>query len=215
MTEPSFISNAFEHFGLVGVWFVVAFESFEFVGSLPIGPFIVVLGGLAAHGALSVTALWLTVYSAVVVGDNMGFLVGRKFGRPILNRFGTKLIKQSAIDRAERFFVRYGAIAVFFTRFIFATIAAPLNVIAGASELRWKKFFIAGALGQAGWASIYVFLGYFFGKQISAYIDLIEEANVTAFVIITLIALATFAGFATRAIHHHVRVVKKHRKSSE
>jgi membrane-associated protein len=213
MTDSSFISNAFAHFGLVGVWFVVAFEAFEFVGSLPIGPFVVVLGGLAAHGSLNVVALWFTVYTAVVFGDNMGFLVGRKFGRPILTKFGSKLIKQSAIDKADRFFVRYGAIAVFFTRFIIATIAAPLNVIAGASDLRWRKFIIADLLGQAGWASIYVLLGFYFGKQIGAYIDLIEEANVMAFVVITLIALATFAGFATRAIHNHVRVVKKHRKN--
>jgi undecaprenyl-diphosphatase len=211
MSDQSFIVSAFQNFGLVGVWFVVAFEAFEFVASVPIGPFVVLLGGLASQGILPVGLLWLTVYTAVVTGDNLGFLVGRKFGRPILHRFGTRLVKQSAIDKAERFFVQYGAVAVFFTRFIFATIAAPLNVIAGASDLKWKKFFIAGALGQAGWASIYVFLGYFFGKQITGYIELINQANVTAVSVITLITVLIFAWLATRAIRHHVRVQRKHR----
>ncbi|MEK7632025.1 MAG: DedA family protein [Patescibacteria group bacterium] len=213
MSEPSFIANAFASYGLVGVWFIVAFEAFEFVGSLPIGPFIVFLGGLASQGSISVVALWLTVYTAVVFGDNMGFLVGRKFGRPILYKFGTKLLKQSSIDKAERFFLRYGAVAVFFTRFIFATIAAPLNVLVGASDLKWKKFFIAGALGQAGWASIYVFLGYYFGKQIGGYVAFINEADVVSLLIITVVAMLGFAWFATRAIHHHVRVHRKYRKN--
>lgn len=211
MNSDSFIINAFQHFGLIGVWVVVAFEAFEFVASVPIGPFVVLLGGLASQGVIPVGLLWITVYTAVVTGDNMGFLVGRKFGRPILHRFGTKLVKQSAIDKAERFFVRYGAVAVFFTRFIFATIAAPLNVIAGASDLKWKKFFIAGALGQAGWASIYVFLGYFFGKQISGYLEIIYQANVTAISVVTLVTVLIFAWLVTRAIRQHVRVVRKHR----
>jgi len=214
MSEGSFIVNAFATYGLVGVWFIVAFEAFEFIASLPIGPFVVFLGGLASQGKLSVVALWFTVYTAVVAGDNLGFLVGRKFGRPILHRFGARLVKQSTIDKAERFFVRYGATAVFFTRFILASIAAPLNVLAGASDLRWRKFFVASALGQAGWASIYVSLGYYFGKQISGFLVLIDQANVIAISLVTLVAAVGFGWFAWRAIHHHVRVVRKHRKQS-
>lgn len=211
MNESSFIAQAFANYGLIGVWLIVSFEAFEFVGSLPIGPFVIFLGGLASQGKISVVALWFTVYTAVVFGDNMGFLVGRKFGRPILHKFGTKVIKQATLDKAERFFVRYGAVAVFFSRFIFATIAAPINVLVGASDLKWKKFFLASALGQAGWATMYVSLGYFFGKKIGKYLELFDQANVISILIVTVVATLGFAWFATRAIHHHVRVHKKYR----
>ncbi len=213
MSDQTFFANVFNHFGLLGVWGLVSFEAFEFVASLPIGPFIVILGGLASHGSISVVALWFTVYTAVVTGDNLGFFVGRKFGRPILQRFGSRLIKQKNIDKAEGFFVRYGAIAVFFTRFIIATIAAPLNVIAGASDLPWRKFIIADLLGQAGWASMYVFLGYFLADDIERIVGIVQEAHVTLISLITLVVVVAVGLVYYRAIRKHVRMVKKYKQS--
>jgi membrane-associated protein len=209
------VQHIFATYGFVGLWAIVAFEAFEFVFSIPIGPVIVVLGGLASQGAFPVWKLWLVAWTAVIAGDNLGFLVGRVFGRPILNRFGTKLVRKSVIDRAEQFFVRYGTVAVFFTRFIVATVAAPLNVIAGASDLQWRKFTLASALGQAGWATIYVFLGYFFGKQIGGYVALIAEANVTLISFVTIIAVLAFAWFPGRAMHHHVRFLRQSKQKPE
>jgi len=65
------ILETFSRFGLIGLWLVVAFEAFEFVASVPVGPILVFLGGLASQGIINVALLWTTVYSAVVVGDNL------------------------------------------------------------------------------------------------------------------------------------------------
>ncbi|MFA6588131.1 MAG: DedA family protein [Patescibacteria group bacterium] len=201
--------EAFSRFGLFGLWFMVAFEAFEFVASIPIGPIIILVGSLASQGVVSIVALWLTVYSAVVAGDNVGFLVGRKFGRPILYKFGTKIIKQQAIEKADKAFVKYGTIAIFFTRFIFATIAAPLNVIAGASGLAWKKYLPAEMSGQLVWTSIYTLAGYFFGRQVEKFIRLIDQANLIGAVLVLTLTLIIFAFLVYRPIRHHLRNSKK------
>lgn len=211
MSETSFIYDVFQNYGLVGLSATLAFTAFQFVVSIPMGPFIVVLGGLASQGVVHIGALWFAVFIGQVVGDNIGFALGRKFGRPLLHRFGTKLVKQAAIDKAERTFTRFGAVAVFFTRFIFATIAAPLNILAGASDLTWRRFFLADVGGQLVWTSLYVFLGYFFGQQVSETIQDINRANVTAISAVTLVAVLVFAWLVTRAMRHHVQVRRKHR----
>jgi len=206
------ILETFSRFGLIGLWLVVAFEAFEFVASVPVGPILVFLGGLASQGIINVALLWTTVYSAVVVGDNLGFFVGRKFGRPILYRFGTKIIKRQAIEKADKFFIRFGAVAIFFSRFIFATVAAPLNVIVGASDLPWKKYLPAEMAGQAVWSSIYIFLGYFFGKQVDKYIRMIDQANVVGVLIGMLAVLIVFTYIVYRPIRHHVRLMRNIKK---
>ncbi|MDP2789637.1 MAG: DedA family protein [bacterium] len=213
MTDTSFIYSAFQTYGLIGLWFVVAFEAFEFVASVPVGPVIVLLGGVASQGVISVGALWLTVYTALVVGDNAGFFVGRKFGRPVLLKFGTRIIKAGTLDRAEKFFLRFGVFAIFFSRFIFATIAAPLNVLAGASALPWRKYLPAEMAGQVVWATLYVSLGYFLGDRIGEIIGFVDQANVTAISVLTFGIVIFVLWLYGRALKHHVRVVRKHRQS--
>lgn len=212
MTDTSFIYSAFQTYGLIGLWFVIAFEAFEFIASVPTGPVVTLLGGAASQGVMPVGALWLTVYTALVVGDNTGFFVGRKFGRPVLLKFGTRIIKAGTLERAEKFFLRYGTRAVFFSRFIFATIAAPLNVLAGASALPWRKYLPAEMAGQVVWATMYVSLGYFLGDQIGEVIQLVDRANVTAISVLTLGVILFVLWLYGRAIQHHVRVQREHRQ---
>lgn len=212
MSDGAFIFGAFQSYGLIGLWVVVAFEAFEFVASVPLGPVIALLGGAASQGVLSVGVLWLTVYTALVVGDNTGFFVGRKFGRPVLLKFGTRVVKAGTLERAEKFFVRFGALAIFFSRFIFATIAAPLNILAGASPLPWRKYLPAEMAGQAVWATLYVSLGYFLGDRIGQIFRLVDQANVTAISVLTLGIVLFVLWLYGRAIRHHVAVHRKHRQ---
>lgn len=212
MTETSFIYGVFADYGLIGLWAVVTFTAFQFVVSIPMGPVIALLGGLASQGIVNIWMLWFAVYAGQVTGDNLGFFVGRKFGRPVLVKYGTKIIKPSALERAERVFTQYGAVAVFFTRFFFATVAAPLNVLAGASDLRWRRYLLAEMAGQAIWTSLYVFLGYFFGQQLQGVLVRIDQANVVAISLVTLVALVIFAWLAGRALYHHMRVVRRQRQ---
>ncbi|MFA6043227.1 MAG: DedA family protein [Patescibacteria group bacterium] len=209
------VQHIFASYGFFGLYAIVAFEAFQFVFSTPIGPIIVFLGGLASQGAFSVLTLWLVVYAGVVTGDNLGFLVGRKFGQPILHRFGTKLVKKEMLEKAEKTFSKYGAVAIFFTRFIFATIAAPLNVLAGASDLPWRRYIVAEMGGQIVWTSLYVFLGYFFGKQVEQYIRVVDDANITILSLSALIIILLIIWILGRGIHQHVQHRKRLRHGNQ
>ena len=68
MSDSTFIYSAFQAYGLIGLWFVIAFEAFEFIASVPTLPVVVLLGSAASQGVMPVGALWLTVYTALVVG---------------------------------------------------------------------------------------------------------------------------------------------------
>ncbi|MEK7569948.1 MAG: DedA family protein [Patescibacteria group bacterium] len=208
----SFFLRVFTDYGLIGLWGFIAFEAFEFVASIPMGPVVIFAGSLARAGNLSLVGVWLTVFTALVTGDNLGFFVGRKFGRPILLKYGTRFIKPGTLERADRVLLRYGAWGVFVSRFFLASIAAQINILAGASPLPWRRYFPAEVFGQAVWATLYVGLGYVLGDRLLLVIDAVNQADVTLIGAANLIAVVGVVWFYYRAIKHHVHVHRKHRR---
>jgi membrane-associated protein len=100
---------------------------------------------------------------AAVIGDNLGFLLGRRVARPRLaagRRF--LFLTPARMAVAERYFHRYGSLTVFFARFItgLRIVAGPA---AGAAGMRWGRFLVANAAGALIWAVAMAFLGYYFG----------------------------------------------------
>jgi membrane protein DedA with SNARE-associated domain len=110
--------------------------------------------------------LWAVVAvaaGAAVVGDNIGYWLGRTLARPRLARGRRFLfLTPRRLEMAERYFHKYGAETVFFARFI-----AGLRIIggpaAGAAGMHWPKFFAANAAGAVVWSVVITWLGYLFG----------------------------------------------------
>ncbi|MDQ6662346.1 MAG: DedA family protein, partial [Chloroflexota bacterium] len=99
-----------------------------------------------------------------ILGDNIGYYVGRTGGRAFVTRFGKYLfLKPSHIARAEAFFDRHGDKTVFFGRFI-AVLRAWAAFLAGINHMHWRKFLIYNAAGGILWATIFGLLGYFAGR---------------------------------------------------
>ena len=73
------------------------------------------------------------------------------------------ILKPEKLAKAETYFIRRGVWAVFITRFIIASLAAVINVLAGISGMSFKRFWIADASGQFIWAGTYLVLGYYLG----------------------------------------------------
>src|SRR6266568_600391 len=96
-----------------------------------------------------------------IIGDNIGFYVGRTGGRAFVERFGRYVfLKPQHLDRAEKFFAKYGDKTVFFGRFI-AVLRAWAAFLAGVNQMRWRTFLIYNAAGGILWATIFGLLGYF------------------------------------------------------
>ncbi len=110
-----------------------------------------------------------------IIGDNIGFYVGRTGGRAFVERFGRYVfLKPQHLDRAEKFFAKYGDKTVFFGRFI-AVLRAWAAFLAGVNQMRWRTFLIYNAAGGILWATIFGLLGYFIGRFFSDNFSQVER----------------------------------------
>ncbi len=99
-----------------------------------------------------------------IIGDNIGYTVGRTGGYAFIRRFGRYLfLKQEHLEKAERFFAKHGDKTVFFGRFI-AVLRAWAAFLAGLNRMRWPSFLIYNAAGGIVWATIYGCLGFYAGR---------------------------------------------------
>lgn len=115
---------------------------------------------------------------AATLGDNLGFAVGYRGGRPLLDRYRAFFrISPATIVRGERLFDEYGAVTIFFARFIFGlrVIAGPL---AGVLRMQWKRFALFNFLGAVLWVSVIAGVGYKFGKHWDQLVDYIKNLNI-------------------------------------
>jgi membrane protein DedA with SNARE-associated domain len=98
-----------------------------------------------------------------ILGDNLGFYVGRTGGRAFVEKFGRYFfIKSSHLDFAEKFFVKHGDKTVFFGRF-FSILRTWSAFLAGVNHMRWRTFLVYNAAGGIVWAIVYGLIGYFAG----------------------------------------------------
>lgn len=110
-------------------------------------------GGLAADGQVSLVAVIAVAASAAIIGDMIGYWIGRRGGRKLLLREGRfSGHRRAAVAKADKYFAKYGVVTVFFARFI-PGVRVVGALSAGATEMRWRSFAIANALGCITWAA--------------------------------------------------------------
>jgi undecaprenyl-diphosphatase len=113
---------------------------------------LIAAGGLVAAGHLSLPLVILVGALAAIVGDTIGYWLGRRGGRALLLRDGFGAThRRHAVARADRFFNRYGAATVFFGRWV-PGVRIVAAVMAGASRMPWPRFAVANAAGAFAWA---------------------------------------------------------------
>lgn len=120
----------------------------------------------AGAGRLNLVLVAVLGFIGAVVGDNIGYLIGRLGGRRLVDRFGRYvLLTPERVDRAEGFFTRYGGGIIVVARFIEGLRQAN-GIIAGVTEMPWKRFLTYNALGAALWVGTWVTLGDQAGEHI-------------------------------------------------
>jgi len=130
---------------------VVFIETGILLGFFLPGDSILFSAGLvaAAHGNINIVILTTVIFLAAFFGDQVGFVIGRVYGRPYLEKRNSKRI-QSMIARADRFYEQTGWWAVVAARF-FPWIRTFVPPIAGASRMNYYQFLSANALGALLW----------------------------------------------------------------
>jgi membrane protein DedA with SNARE-associated domain len=139
-------------------------EAAAFIGFVLPGETAVVLGGfLASTGHLDLVALCPIVFVSAVVGDSVGYEVGRILGPRVL-RIGLVASHSARLERAQRQLRERGGPAVFLGRFT-AFFRAVMPGLAGLSRMPYPKFLLWNALGGFGWGVGFCLVGYFAGAS--------------------------------------------------
>jgi membrane protein DedA with SNARE-associated domain/membrane-associated phospholipid phosphatase len=193
-----------EHYGYLVVFFGVMLESTGV--PLPGETILLVAGVLAQRGHLDVGDAIVFGILGAVVGDQIGYWVGREGGRPFVLRWGRYArITPERLARAEAFFARHGGKAVFLARF-FAGLRVFGALVAGISRMRWRTFVFYNALGGIVWATAAVLVGYFLGSSLA----LVERWMGRATILVGgLLAIAVVLYLAYRWVATHPEQLRR------
>jgi membrane protein DedA with SNARE-associated domain len=197
--------SAITHFLLgLPVWLILvvaflmpALESSAFVGFVFPGEAALVVGGVvASQGRVSVVAVMAAGVVGAVLGDAIGYAVGRRWGPTLLRRLPRRFFPPERIERAQLYLARRGGRAVFVGRFT-ATLRVLVPGLAGMSGVPYRRFAIANAAGALGWGVLSVLIGYLGGTGWQHLSSLV--GHVALVLVAGLVALAVGA----HLLHRH------------
>ncbi|HET9061025.1 MAG TPA: DedA family protein [Acidimicrobiales bacterium] len=191
------------HYGYIAVGGLVFLEDF---GVPAPGETVLIAGAIyAGAGRLNIVLVAAIAFGAAVLGDNVGYAIGRYGGRELALRWGKYVfITKERLDRAQGFFERHGGKVVTVARFIEGLRQAN-GIIAGISDMPWATRFLPfNALGAALWVGLWTTVGYTAGSHINTiYRDISHyELYVAIAVGVLLIAYITSRVVKSRRAKH-------------
>jgi membrane-associated protein len=174
------------HLGYLALCALIGVES----AGVPVpGETALITAGVLAHnGDFSIELVIALAAASAIVGDNIGYMIGRTGGRALLERSGPfARHRREILKRGEPFFERHGPKAVFLGRWV-AWLRITAAWLAGISRMRWPVFLFWNALGGIAWATSVGLLAYFVGHAAE---DIFKIGSVAAISLI-LLSLATW-----------------------
>jgi membrane protein DedA with SNARE-associated domain len=172
------LASPLEHYGIWAIFLLVLLEDF----GIPVpGETVLIAGAVfAGSGQLNIVAVGVTGFIAAVLGDNIGYAIGRFGGRALVERWGKYVfITPERLDKAEAFFKRHGGKIITIARFIEGLRQAN-GLIAGITDMHWLRFIGFNALGAALWVGTWVSVGYFAGQHITTIYNAVTRYSLYA-----------------------------------
>jgi membrane protein DedA with SNARE-associated domain len=152
---------------IYGPWIIFGIVAFESAG-VPLPGETILVGSAvlaATTGQIDIVAVVLAAAAGAIVGDGMGYLVGRQFGSPFLRRYGRYIrLDEDRLLIGRYLFFQYGSAVVFFGRFI-AVLRMFAALLAGANGMPAARFFFFNITGGICWACLFGFGAYAAGAQ--------------------------------------------------
>jgi membrane protein DedA with SNARE-associated domain len=184
---PAWIADLFARYGYAVVFVGVFLEN----AGLPVPGETVLLAGaaLSRSGALFLPWVVATAIAGAIFGDNIGFLIGRRGGRALLERFGSRLgLTSRRLAEFDRFFDKHGAKTVFIARFV-TGLRVFGALLAGTSGLPWGRFLLYNAAGAVAWATTFGAVGYFLAYSWETLEEWIGRSGVALLAAVAVIAV--------------------------
>ena len=151
-----------------GYWAVAGVVALESMGIPLPGEAVLIMASVyaGAHDG-NITLVIAAAAAGAIIGDNIGYVLGREFGYRLLLRFGSYLgLTESRVKLGQYLFLKHGTKVVFFGRFI-AVLRVLAAFLAGVNRLAWRRFLVANAAGGILWATLIGLAAYTFGKGMS------------------------------------------------
>jgi membrane protein DedA with SNARE-associated domain len=173
-------------YGLVLLFLLVAVES----AGVPLpGETALIAAAVLAHDHYGIWWVIVVAAAAAIVGDNVGYWIGRLGGRKLLQRWRvTRRYAEKALPPSERFFARHGGKTVFLGRFV-ALLRVTAAWLAGISRMHWWEFFLWNAAGGIVWATGTALVAYWAGQAAA---DAIEHYGLYAVVALVVLGIVAF-----------------------
>jgi len=184
--------------GYVGLGVLVGIESMGVPS--PGETALVIAAVLASRGKLDIVTVILVAAAAAIIGDNLGYLIGRRGGRRLLTRRGPLHARRlQLIEYGDRFFARHGAKAVFFGRWM-ALVRVTAAWMAGANRMPPRRFFVYNALGGISWAASVALVAYWLGAAGGHILATIGTAGAIAFGLVVVLGFLWLRRRGHRAV---------------
>lgn len=178
-------------YGLPGLFVDVFLEALGL--PLPGETLLIFAAGLAALGQLNIYGVAIAAFLAAVAGDNVGYLIGRKLGRPLIVHHGSRFgITHERLQMAEDIIQKRGPIIVASARF-FVLLRQLNGIAAGSAGMHWLRFLIANAVGAALWVGFWTSIAYHFGKDASLLPDIWHHLSRVAMFVVPALVIAAAA----------------------
>lgn len=182
--DPDYLIQAF---GLIGILTIVFAESGLLIGFfLPGDSLLFTTGLLVATDQYLHYPLWLVcllIVVAAILGDQVGYLFGRKVGPALFKRPDSRLFKQENIEKAHEFFEKYGPKSLVLARFV-PVVRTFTPIIAGVSRMNYRSFITFNVIGGVLWGAGVTVLGYFLGQ-----IDFVHQHVEKILILIVLLSV--------------------------
>jgi len=187
---PEWLFDLFARYGYWAVFLGVCLEN----AGVPVpGETALLAGGAMSHfGELSLPWVIVTAAAGAVVGDNIGFLIGRRGGRALAERHGPKIgLTEPRLRMFDAFFLRHGPKTVFIARWV-TGLRVFGAMLAGASGLAWRTFLFYNATGAVAWAISIGIAGYLLAESWVTLERWIGRSGVIALALLAVVGIVAW-----------------------
>ena len=184
------------HYGVFAVFLLVTIEALG--APVPGETLLIFSAVLAGRGEMSLPGLLIFASAGAVLGDNIGYAIGRTLGRGTILRYGGKVgLTDARFASVESIFRRYGSATVLFARFF--NILRQLNgIVAGILGMSWRRFLLFNALGGVLWVTVWVLAATYFTEHLAILTTLAHHTKVVAIILVVGILIFALACLTRR-----------------
>ncbi len=192
MFDPIFLIKTI---GVIGIFLIIFTETGFFLGFfLPGDTLLFTAGIFASQGFLNIYILLLGCIIMAILGDSMGYWMGKKYGRKLFRRDDSLFFKKKYLTETENFYEEHGKYTIIIARFL-PIIRTFAPVIGGIGKMDYFSFLSYNIFGGIFWVSLMLLLGYFLG-------GLIPNINNYLILIILIIVFISFLPIILKVVKH-------------